>query len=169
MSRLSFIQAKRLTIQQAIQQAEMCRLKGKKIVFTNGCFDILHLGHVSYLAQAADLGQVLFVGINDDHSVRGLEKGADRPINSEDARATVLSALGMVDHVIVFTEPTPLALIEAIKPDVLVKGADYDATTDDPRNPRYIVGKKEVESWGGIVNTIQMVEGYSTTAILNKR
>jgi len=80
-----------------------------------------------------------------------------------------LSALGMVDHVIVFTEPTPLALIEAIKPDVLVKGADYDATIDDPRNPRYIVGKKEVESWGGIVNTIQMVEGYSTTAILNKR
>jgi len=147
----------------------MDRLKNKKVVFTNGCFDLLHLGHITYLAEAASLGDKLFVAVNDDASVRALDKGANRPINPEFARVMVLAALGMVDHIIVFSEDTPLNTILAIKPDLIVKGGDYDADILDPRDKRYIVGKKEAEAWGGIVQTIPLVEGYSTTGLLAKR
>ena len=145
------------------------QLYNEKVVFTNGCFDLLHLGHITYLAQAASLGDKLFVAVNDDTSVRALEKGVNRPINPEVARAMVLASLGMVDHVIVFSENTPLNTILAIKPDLIIKGGDYDAEVSDPTDKRYIVGKKEAEAWGGIVQTIPLVEGYSTTGLLAKR
>jgi rfaE bifunctional protein nucleotidyltransferase chain/domain len=169
LNRLAFIEAKVITVQQAAFMAEMHRLKNQRIVFTNGCFDLLHLGHITYLAQAASLGDKLFVAVNDDTSVRALEKGVNRPINPEVARAMVLASLGMVDHVIVFSENTPLNTILAIKPDLIVKGGDYDAEVSDPTDKRYIVGKKEAEAWGGIVQTIPLVEGYSTTGLLAKR
>lgn len=169
MNRLAFIEAKVITVQQAAFMAEMHRLKNQRIVFTNGCFDLLHLGHITYLAQAASLGDKLFVAVNDDTSVRALEKGVNRPINPEVARAMVLASLGMVDHVIVFSENTPLNTILAIKPDLIIKGGDYDAEVSDPTDKRYIVGKKEAEAWGGIVQTIPLVEGYSTTGLLAKR
>lgn len=169
MNRLSHIQSKIISLDEASRKAEMDRLKNKKVVFTNGCFDLLHLGHITYLAEAASLGDKLFVAVNDDASVRALDKGANRPINPEFARVMVLAALGMVDHIIVFSEDTPLNTILAIKPDLIVKGGDYDADILDPRDKRYIVGKKEAEAWGGIVQTIPLVEGYSTTGLLAKR
>ena len=169
MNRLSHIQSKIISLDEASRKAEMDRLKNKKVVFTNGCFDLLHLGHITYLAEAASLGDKLFVAVNDDASVRALDKGANRPINPEFARVMVLAALGVVDHIIVFSEDTPLNTILAIKPDLIVKGGDYDADILDPRDKRYIVGKKEAEAWGGIVQTIPLVEGYSTTGLLAKR
>lgn len=169
MSRLAFLEAKVITVQQAAQLAEMHRLKNQKIVFTNGCFDLLHLGHITYLAKAASLGDKLFVAVNDDASVRALAKGENRPINPELARAMVLASLGMIDHVIIFSEDTPLNTILAIKPDLIVKGGDYDAAVSEPSDKRYIVGKKEAETWEGSVQTIPLVEGYSTTSLLAKR
>jgi D-glycero-beta-D-manno-heptose 1-phosphate adenylyltransferase len=168
-SRLAYVQAKVITLHQAAQMAELHRVKNQKIVFTNGCFDLLHLGHITYLAQAASLGDKLFVAVNDDASVRALEKGENRPINPELARAMVLASLGFVDHVVVFSESTPLNTIVALKPDLVVKGGDYDAAISDPTDKRYIVGKNEVISWGGKVQTIPLVDGYSTTALLAKR
>ena len=126
----------------------------QKIVFTNGCFDILHVGHVDYLRKAADLGDILVVGLNSDESVHKL-KGASRPINNQDDRAEVLSALSFVDYIAIFNEDTPLDLIKAIQPDVLVKGADYQ--------PEEIAGRKEVEGRGGKLVLIPFVEGKSTT------
>ena len=131
----------------------------QKIVFTNGCFDILHVGHVDYLRKAADLGDILVVGLNSDESVHKL-KGASRPINNQDDRAEVLSALSFVDYIAIFNEDTPLDLIKAIQPDVLVKGADYQ--------PEEIAGRKEVEGRGGKLVLIPFVEGKSTTNIIKK-
>jgi D-beta-D-heptose 7-phosphate kinase/D-beta-D-heptose 1-phosphate adenosyltransferase len=168
-SRLAFVQTKVITLHQAAQMAELHRLKNQKIVFTNGCFDLLHLGHITYLAEAASLGDKLFVAVNDDASVRALEKGENRPVNPEFARAMVLAALGMVDHVIVFSENTPLNTILAIKPDLIVKGGDYDANLTDSSDKRYIVGKNEAKAWGGQAQTIPLVDGYSTTGLLAKR
>ena len=133
------------------------RAQGLKIVFTNGCFDLLHRGHVEYLAKAADKGDVLVVGLNTDASVRRL-KGEGRPINDEIARATVLASLNCVDAVVLFDEDTPYELIKAVRPDVLVKGADY--------KPEEIVGYDIVTSYGGKVETVALVEGYSTTGII---
>lgn len=141
---------------------------GQKVVFTNGCFDILHLGHVTYLEAAAKLGERLVVGVNDDVSVRRLEKGSERPVNPEQARAALIAALRCVDAVVVFSEPTPFELIEALKPDVLVKGGDYDPAEKDPASPSYIVGSAETLARGGKVQTIPLVKGYSTTAIIRK-
>lgn len=169
MNRLAYVQAKVITLHQAAQMAELHRLKNQKIVFTNGCFDLLHLGHITYLAQAASLGDKLFIALNDDASVRKLEKGENRPVNPEVARAMVLASLGFVDHVVVFSEDTPLNTILALKPDFIVKGGDYDAEISDPRDTCYIVGKNEVESWGGKAQTIPLVDGYSTTGLLAKR
>jgi rfaE bifunctional protein nucleotidyltransferase chain/domain len=168
-SRLSHIESKIVSLHQAAQYAEMNRLKNRKVVFTNGCFDVLHLGHITYLAQAASLGDALFVALNDDPSVRALGKGEDRPINPESARAKVLAALGFVDYVVLFSEPTPLNTILAIKPDWIVKGGDYDALVSNPSDPRYIVGSVDSAEWGGKACTIPLVEGFSTTAILSKR
>ena len=131
----------------------------QRVVFTNGCFDILHSGHVKYLREAAKLGEVLVVGLNSDASVRRL-KGATRPINSQEDRAEVLCALGFVDYVVIFEEDTPLELIKIIKPDVLVKGGDY--------NKNNVVGADFVESRGGELFLIPFVEGKSTTNIIKK-
>ena len=141
---------------------------GQKIVFTNGVFDILHVGHVDYLQKARALGDRLVVAINDDNSVRKLAKGPERPINSETSRAFVIGALRCVDATIIFTEDTPINVITSILPDVLVKGGDYDAAEKDPSKKTYIVGSKEVIANGGIVQTLDLVSGFSTTAIVNK-
>lgn len=130
--------------------------KGERIVFTNGCFDLLHRGHVTYLEAAAELGDRLIIGLNSDDSVRRL-KGSSRPIQDQDARAEILGALACVDAVCLFKEDTPLNLITELIPDVLVKGGDYVA--------EQIVGYDVVTQNGGKVFTIPVVEGYSTTAI----
>ncbi|MFT4602032.1 MAG: rfaE bifunctional protein nucleotidyltransferase chain/domain [Arenicella sp.] len=140
----------------------------KKVVFTNGCFDILHKGHVEYLAQAADLGDFLVVGINSDASVQRQGKGEGRPINKIEARSTLLAALSFVDAVLEFDGETPVRLIENLRPDVLVKGADYDPEESRTENKGYIVGREAVMANGGEVKVIDLVQGYSTTNILNK-
>jgi len=132
----------------------------QKIVFTNGCFDILHRGHVEYLSQARDLGDKLIIGLNTDESVKRLGKSPERPINSEETRAIILSALECVDAVVLFNEDTPYELIDFIKPSVLVKGSDYKAED--------IVGYDIVSSYGGKVMTIQIVDGFSTTTLIEK-
>lgn len=142
--------------------------EGKKIVFTNGCFDILHKGHVTYLALAADFGDVFVLGLNSDDSVRRQGKGNDRPVNDFDARATVVAALGFVNYVVEFDDDTPLRLIEMVMPDVLVKGGDYDALEIDPTKKTFIVGSDRVKSNGGAVETIDLVKGFSTTGLINK-
>lgn len=131
-----------------------------KIVFTNGCFDILHRGHVEYLCHARDLGDKLVLGLNTDASVKRLGKSPERPINSEETRATILAALDCVDAVILFNEDTPLELITFVQPDVLVKGNDYKAED--------IVGYDIVVAKGGKVITIQLVDGFSTTKLIEK-
>ena len=133
--------------------------EGQKVVFTNGVFDLLHLGHVTYLAKAAELGDKLIIGLNADSSVKRI-KGEDRPINDQNNRASLLASLFFVDGVVLFEEDTPLNLISALLPDILVKGADY--TIDN------IVGAEEVIANGGEVKTITFVEGYSSTSIINK-
>lgn len=151
--------------------AERCaqwRSEGRKVVFTNGVFDLLHRGHVTYLTAAAALGDVLVVGINDDASVRRLGKGADRPIVPQGDRAFVVAGLRAVGGVVLFGEDTPLDLIRAIGPDVLVKGGDYDAECTDAQDPQYIVGSTEVRAAGGQVATIDLVPGRSTTAIAER-
>lgn len=141
---------------------------GEVIVFTNGVFDILHVGHVTYLEQAAALGTKLIVGVNSDASVRALNKGPERPVNPEWARVKVLEALRCVAKAIVFTEDTPLELILNIQPDVLVKGGDYDPNETDASKKTYMVGSQEVNARGGKVIAIPLVDGFSTTAILAK-
>jgi len=135
------------------------RFVGKKIVFTNGCFDIIHKGHVEYLIQAANLGNILIVGLNTDSSVKKL-KGADRPIQDQETRSRVLASMYFVSYVVLFNEETPYNLIKLIQPDILVKGGDY--------KPEDIVGYDIVKKSGGQVVTIPLVKGYSTTAIINK-
>jgi rfaE bifunctional protein nucleotidyltransferase chain/domain len=132
---------------------------GKKIVFTNGCFDILHAGHVTYLEKARQLGDVLILGLNSDSSVQEL-KGPSRPINNEQDRAIVISALSSVDFVVLFSDETPIKLIEGILPDFLVKGGDY--------TPETIVGADVVKENNGEVVVIPLVEGKSTTSIIEK-
>jgi rfaE bifunctional protein nucleotidyltransferase chain/domain len=166
--RLANLNHKILSWDDALRLRNVWALKGEKVAFTNGCFDILHLGHVSYLAQAADTAQHLIVAINTDASVRALEKAPNRPINPEIARAMVLSALSFVDAVVFFEQHTPLEIIETLKPDILLKGADYDANQTDTSAKDYIVGADLVKSYGGKVQTIPFVDGYSTTGILAK-
>lgn len=132
----------------------------RPLVFTNGCFDVLHRGHVTYLAQARALGAALIVGVNSDASVRRQGKGEDRPINQEQDRMMVLAALESVSMVVLFNEDTPLNLIMACRPDILVKGGDWQ--------PADIVGAREVQSWGGTVHSIPFLHKRSTTALLKK-
>ena len=132
---------------------------GEKVVFTNGCFDILHLGHIDYLEKARSMGDRLVVGLNSDHSVSKL-KGPARPINKEHARSRMLAALSFVDGVTVFSEDTPKELIEYLLPNILVKGSDYSVET--------IVGADTVLKHGGEVKTIDLVSGYSTSNIIEK-
>jgi rfaE bifunctional protein nucleotidyltransferase chain/domain len=132
----------------------------RPLVFTNGCFDVLHRGHVTYLAQARSLGASLVLGVNSDASVKRLGKGDDRPINSEQDRMAVLAALEAISLVVLFIEDTPLNLIITCKPDILVKGGDW--------KPENIVGSKEVIGWGGSVHSIPFLHERSTTALLKK-
>jgi rfaE bifunctional protein nucleotidyltransferase chain/domain len=134
--------------------------QSKKIVFTNGCFDILHLGHVHYLSAAKDLGDILVIGLNSDDSVKRL-KGENRPMNTQYARALLLAALQFVDFVIVFDEDTPLNLIQQITPHVLVKGGDYKIED--------VVGAEWVMAHGGKVEIVDFVEGYSSTNLIKKK
>ncbi len=143
--------------QVLVQQA---RGAGQTIVFTNGVFDVLHPGHVRYLRDARALGDLLIVGVNSDRSVRALDKAPDRPINPESERAEVLAALVSVDAAVVFDEDTPHAIISALLPDILVKGADWGADA--------IVGRDIVEARGGKVVRIELAQGYSTTAIVER-
>jgi rfaE bifunctional protein nucleotidyltransferase chain/domain len=147
------------TLAEIVQLRAKLRALGKKLVFTNGCFDILHVGHVRYLNAARALGDALVVGINSDRSVREI-KGKSRPIVTELERAEVIAGLACVDYVCVFDEPTPKEIIEAIVPDVLVKGADWGIAE--------IVGRDTVENAGGVVRNIPLVEGASTTDILTR-
>jgi D-beta-D-heptose 7-phosphate kinase/D-beta-D-heptose 1-phosphate adenosyltransferase len=144
----------------AAELARRLRDEGKTVVFTNGCFDILHLGHVRYLERSRALGEALVVGVNTDASVRGL-KGPGRPLQSEQDRAQILASLECVDAVVLFDEPTPLKLIQAIRPGVLTKGADYKSKRD-------VVGWRQVESWGGRVELVSLVAGRSTTKLVSK-
>lgn len=136
------------------------RAKGKRIIFTNGCFDLMHIGHTRYLQAAKTLGDILVVGVNSDASVRTLDKAPGRPIVPEAQRAEILAALGCVDFVIIFDESDPLQLITAVQPDVLVKGGDWVIDR--------IVGREIVEARGGMVKTIPLVPGLSTTDLLQR-
>jgi rfaE bifunctional protein nucleotidyltransferase chain/domain len=135
------------------------KAEGKKVVFTNGVFDLLHIGHITYMVKAAELGDKLMIGLNADASVKRI-KGDDRPVNDQNSRALLLAALFFVDAVVLFEEDTPQQLIAALLPDVLVKGADYTIEN--------IVGAKEVIANGGEVKTIDFVEGHSSTSIIQK-
>lgn len=138
---------------------KIARGAGRRVVFTNGCFDLLHAGHVRYLNEARSLGDLLVVGLNSDSSVRRL-KGPGRPVTPENERAEILLALSAVDAVVLFSEETPLRVIEALSPDVLVKGGDWDLEA--------IVGREHVRSRGGEVRSIPLFEGRSTTALLER-
>ena len=156
-ARIAPWQSKLRTCDELSRALQQHRGRGERVVFTNGCFDLLHGGHVHYLQQARALGDCLVVALNDDASVR-LLKGDDRPLRPQDERARVLAALACVDYVVLFGEPTPLALIKFLRPDVLVKGGDYTLET--------VVGRKEVEASGGTVHLIPYVEGVSTTELV---
>ena len=157
MKHLEKIYDKILNRESLEEKLNLWRKDGKTIVFSNGCFDILHRGHVEYLSKAADLGDILIIGLNTDASVKRI-KGPSRPVNDEKARAVVLAALEFVDAIMFFDEDTPYNLIKNVQPDVLVKGKDYKAED--------IVGYDIVTNKGGKVETIELVEGFSTTNIL---
>jgi D-glycero-beta-D-manno-heptose 1-phosphate adenylyltransferase len=147
-----------MTSRQLAPLLEAARRQKKRIVFTNGCFDLMHVGHTRYLQAAKRLGDLLVVGVNSDASVKSLNKAQDRPIVNEAQRAEVLAALGCVDYVVIFTEPDPLNLITVLQPDVLVKGGDWAIDK--------IVGRDVVEQRGGVVKTIPLVPGISTTTLI---
>ncbi len=157
MTTLQSIQNKILTADQLRRKLALWRFKQQKIVFTNGCFDLLHKGHLHCLTSIADLGQQFIIGLNSDASVRGL-KGANRPIQDEQTRASLLAAFSFVDAIVLFEEATPLQLINTIQPDVLAKGGDYKISE--------IVGADIVQNKGGEVLVIPYLKGYSTTGIL---
>jgi len=156
------------TLDAALERVSRWRGEGQQIAFTNGVFDVLHVGHVAVLEAAAAEGDRLVVGVNSDASVRRLGKGDDRPIHGQANRARLLAALRCVDAVVVFDADTPLALVQAIEPDVLVKGGDYDPACLNPDDPCYMVGSAEVREWGGRVVAVPLVPGESTTATLQR-
>ncbi len=153
------IEDKVVQVKDAIALCARARLKGQRIVFTNGCFDILHEGHVRYLADARSRGDLLIVGMNSSDSVRRL-KGPERPINHEQSRALVLASLTVVDQVVLFDSDTPEALIHALRPDILVKGGDWSV--------EQIVGGSFVQDYGGSVLSLPFHEGFSTTGLVEK-
>lgn len=148
-----------LTINQLTGILNQSYRSAHRIAFTNGCFDILHRGHIHYLSSAREKSDILIVGLNSDESVRRL-KGVNRPVNDQQARAEVLASLLFVDHVIIFDEDTPINLINTIHPDLLIKGGDY--------KPEDIVGFAEVNAYGGKVLTIPLLEGYSSSDIIDR-
>ncbi len=160
MDYLNIIQSKILFDRSKIENTlAVWRFKNQKVIFTNGCFDIIHRGHIEYLAKAASLGDQLVIGLNTNASVKRL-KGTQRPIQDENTRALVLASFSFVSKVILFDEDTPIELIRLVQPDVLVKGGDY--------KPENIVGYDIVTARGGEVVTIELVQGHSTTSIINK-
>lgn len=165
---LDLIHKKIVSLDIACENVRQWKEQSKKIVFTNGCFDILHRGHITYLAEAADFGEKLIIGLNSDASVKRQGKGADRPINDQDSRAILLAALSFVDLIVIFDTDTPLSLIEELLPDILVKGDDYDAEELDTTSRTFIVGSDIVRSYGGSVKTVPVVKGFSTTSMLER-
>jgi rfaE bifunctional protein nucleotidyltransferase chain/domain len=159
MSKLENIQHKIFSLEQLKASLNIWRLLEKKIVFTNGCFDLLHLGHIDYLAKAADLADKLVIGLNSDFSTNIL-KGPNRPITDEHSRSLILASFSFVDAVILFDDQTPLELIKSVRPDILVKGSDYTI--------EQIIGSDIVLENGGQVKTIDYLPGYSTTLIEEK-
>ena len=159
MKKLDVLNAKILDKEKLRRSLALWRFKGEKIVFTNGCFDIIHRGHIDYLSKAADLGNILIIGLNTDASVKRI-KGRGRPVNDEVARTQNLAALFFIDAIILFDEDTPYNLIKEVKPDILVKGSDYKSED--------IVGYDIVKENGGKVVTINLLPGYSTTSIIQK-
>jgi D-glycero-beta-D-manno-heptose 1-phosphate adenylyltransferase len=160
MTRLEALQSKVQTKEQLASTLALWRFKDRKIVFTNGCFDLLHKGHVTYLAEAAEMGDMLVVGLNSDASVKKLNKGANRPIQDQDSRAMILASLESIAAIIIFDEETPAELIKFVQPDVLVKGGDW--------KPEQIAGYDTVKAKGGEVKVIDYIDGFSTTAIEKK-
>ena len=147
------------TFSQIKETVNSLKAQNKKIVFTNGCFDLIHAGHVDYLKKAKQLGDVLIIGLNSDSSIKSI-KGEKRPINNQDDRAAILSAFYFVDYVVIFEQDTPYELINVVKPDILVKGSDWRNKT--------IVGSDIVDNTGGRVVLIEYLEGKSTTATIEK-
>lgn len=159
MDLLSFIESKVMDREQLLKTLSLWRFESEKIVFTNGCFDLLHRGHIQYLAQARMLGNKLIIGLNSDASTKRL-KGDSRPINDQKSRALLLASMLFVDAVVIFEEDTPLELIKFVLPDFLVKGGDYD--------PNTIVGADLVKNNGGSVTVLPFLDGYSSTIIATK-
>ena len=159
MKQIESIKNKIYTLENLEQQLKVWAKESKKIVFTNGCFDIIHQGHIDYLAKAKDLGDILIIGLNTDQSVSTI-KGKNRPIQDQESRAIILASMQFVDAIVYFSDPTPYELISSIQPDILVKGADY--------KPEEIVGYDIVKQKGGEIKTLTFLEGYSTTSIENK-
>ena len=159
MNKLDILKAKIIDLNKLDSFLAYLRFKNQKIVFTNGCFDIIHRGHIEYLAQAANYGDVLIIGLNTDKSVQRI-KGKSRPVQDENARAITLAAMHFIHAVVLFDEDTPYNLIKKVQPDVLIKGSDYNAED--------IVGYDIVKTKGGKVITIDFIDGYSTTSIINK-
>jgi len=154
---LKQVQNKIYSRKDVLHQVREWQQAGQKVVFTNGCFDLLHLGHISYLAEAATLGDKLVLGLNSDSSVKMLGKGANRPLQDENSRSLILASLQFIDAVVLFSEETPFELIHTLKPNVLVKGGDYQIED--------IVGHQLVIANGGQVKTIRFVPGYSTSSL----
>ena len=159
MSQLKTLNSKIYNLETLTNQLEQWKVTGNKVVFTNGCFDIIHRGHIEVLARTADLGDKLVIGLNSDQSIQKI-KGKDRPIIDEQSRAILLAALSFVDAIVLFSEDTPLKLISALLPDVLAKGGDYEIET--------IVGHKIVKQNGGKVKLVPFVDGFSSTTIIDK-
>jgi len=156
---LQLLKTKLFYISDLVEQVKKWRIENKKIVFTNGCFDLLHIGHITYLSEASSFGDKMIIGLNSDTSTKIL-KGPNRPVNDQNSRSVMLAAMYFVDAVILFDEDTPQNLITAILPDVLVKGGDY--------NIYQIVGGKEIIANGGDVKTIDFVEGHSSSLLIKK-
>jgi rfaE bifunctional protein nucleotidyltransferase chain/domain len=159
MQKLQWVQHKIFSLEDLVRESNVWRATGKKLVFTNGCFDILHHGHLDLLARAADFGNILILGLNTDSSIQRL-KGPDRPVTNEHDRAFQAASLLCVDAVCLFDEDTPEALIKLLRPDVLIKGGDYTIDT--------IVGAPFVQSYGGRVEVVPFVTGYSTTSLIER-
>lgn len=159
MNTLESINNKIISREDIMKVSSLIKSKGQKIVFSNGCFDLVHRGHVEYLAKAADLSDVFILGLNTDNSVSRL-KGPSRPLVDENARAILMAGFSFIDYVVLFDEETPLELIKAIQPDVLVKGKDYKIEN--------VVGFDIVTKNGGTVQTVELTEGYSTSIIVDK-
>ncbi len=168
MSRYNAVSEKVVTLEKLEALCAAWRMKGLKTVFTNGVFDIVHRGHITLLCKAADCGDRLIVAVNSDASVRSLGKGEDRPVNAEADRALVVAGFQPVDAVVIFDAHTPLDLVAALQPDVLVKGGDYNPEQRDAGAKDYIVGSDLQRKGGRQTTVISLVEGYSTTAIIKK-